>query len=93
MWLKARTAAGEVRREKGRKSTGSLEGQFKDVSSALAGVALVYRAVACEPESQVLFPVRAHARVAGQVPSRGTQEATTHISLPLFLPPFPPLLK
>ena len=28
--------------------------------------------------SLVWFPVRAHAWVAGQVPSRVTQEATTH---------------
>ena len=40
----------------------------------------------------VQFPVRAHAWVAGQVPSRGrTWEATTHWCFPLFLPPLPSL--
>ena len=39
----------------------------------------------------VLFPVRAHAWVTSQVPSRGGCERQPHIdvSLPLFLPPFP----
>ena len=49
----------------------------------------------CEPKvlgSQVQFPVRAHAWVAGQVPSRGCVRGN-HILmlLSLFLPPFLPL--
>ena len=56
----------------------------------------------CQPVNpKVRFPVRAHAWVAGQVPSwgrvRGSQSLyLLHIdvSLPLFLPPFPsPLSK
>ena len=45
--------------------------------------------------SLVWFPVRAHAWVIGQVPSRGAHERQLHIdvSLPLFLPPFPFLKK
>ena len=39
--------------------------------------------------SLVRFPVRTHAWVVGQVPSRVAHERQTHIdvSLPLFLPP------
>ena len=50
--------------------------------------------------SPVLFPIGAHAWVAGQVPSwgcvRGNQLmflSHTDVSLPLFLPPFPSLWK
>ena len=40
--------------------------------------------------SPVGFPVRAHAWVAGQVPSRGRVRGNhTDVSLPLFLLPFP----
>ena len=43
--------------------------------------------------SLVLFPVRAHAWVVGQVPTKGACEWLPHIdiSLPLFLLPFPSL--
>ena len=42
--------------------------------------------------SLVQFPVRAHAWVAGQVPSRGhKRQPHIDVSLPLFLPPFPSL--
>ena len=48
----------------------------------------------------VLFPVRARAWVAGQVPCWGGMRVSqsmflshTDVSLPLFLPPFPTLLK
>ena len=43
--------------------------------------------------SLVQFPVRAHAWVAGKVPSGGAHKRQPHIdvSLPLFLPPFPSL--
>ena len=43
--------------------------------------------------SLVRFPIRAHAWVAGQVPSRGAREKQPHIGvfLPLFLLPFPSL--
>ena len=79
MWLKARTAASEVRREKGRKSTGSLEGQFKDVSSALAGVALVYRAVACEPKSHKFYSQSGHMPgLQPRTPAGDPGEATIH---------------
>ena len=41
----------------------------------------------------VRFPARAHAWVAGQVPSGGVHEKQQHtdVSLPLFLPSFPSL--
>ena len=35
----------------------------------------------------VQFPVRAHAWVAGQVPSRGRLRGNHTVSLPFFLPP------
>ena len=41
--------------------------------------------------SLVQFPVRAHAWVAGQVPSWGMQEATTHLYFFLSLSPSLPL--
>ncbi|KAF6081805.1 hypothetical protein HJG60_008821 [Phyllostomus discolor] len=44
--------------------------------------------------SPVRFPVRAHAWVSGQVPSRGRSlegQPHTDVSLPLFLPPLPSL--
>ena len=43
--------------------------------------------------SPVRFPVRAHAWVVDEVPSRGAHERqpNTDVSLPLFLPPFPSL--
>ena len=43
--------------------------------------------------SPVWFPVRAHAWVSDQDPSRGLNKKQPHIdvSLPLFLPPFPSL--
>ena len=40
--------------------------------------------------SPIQFPVRAHAWVAGQVPSRvSKRKPHVGVSLPLFLPPFP----
>ena len=67
---------------------------FKEyIKPALAGIA---RWIQCELQTKglpVQFPVRAHAWVAGQVPSRGPRVRQAHIdvSLSLFLPPFPSL--
>ena len=42
--------------------------------------------------SRILFPLRAHAWVAGQVPSRGHMRGNhTLVFLSFFLPPFPSL--
>ena len=43
--------------------------------------------------SLIQFPVRAHAWIAGQVPSGGPHDRQPHIDVspPLFLPPFPSL--
>ena len=57
---------------------------------ALAGVAQWIECRLQTKGSLVQFPVRAHAWVVGQVPSRGPCERQPHIdvSLPLFLSTF-----
>ena len=64
---------------------------WKDVFLALAGGAQWTEYRPEKPGVTGLIPVRAHAWVAGQVPSGGHAKRQPHIdvSLPLFLHPFP----
>ena len=68
------------------------DGAFKDKTHALAGVSQWLNTGLQSKGSLVQFPVRAHAWVAGQVPSRGdTQGATTHWCFSPSLSPSLPL--
>ena len=73
----------------------AITGLDMEMRAALSGQAQWLRAGLQIKGSLVRFPVRrAHAWVAGQIPSRGrVHERQPHIdvSLPLFLPHFPSL--
>ena len=60
------------------------------MSVALAGVAQWTVRRPANQRSPISFPVRAHAWVGSQAPSRWALERKPHIgvSLPLILPPF-----